>query len=370
MSSPEVVVYGASGYTGKLISWHLAERGIPFVAAGRSKSHVEAEMRRVPELADGTYECAEAPLERSALAALFKGKKVVYNVVGPFMPLSEPVVQAALDAGCHYLDTSGEQDWLMKLRDEYGSQFAAKERILAPTTAWMWIAGNIAAEFALETPGIDTIDLLYFGDSNTSEASTNSFLRMCCRDQYYLKNNELQIWPHTQVYDVVVPDDHQIFPAVPWSGGSEPIWYQHDERVRNVSVMVGFRRRDMMAWVSGRIEDWYANHRHKSVEEQEKLFKEWGAGLVATEPDRETKDENRSVVSCKGRGRTEGVSVVARGNSPYIEAAVWAAECVQRLLINKNRTVGFTSPCAAFGHRELAAATAELGYLTWDIRRD
>jgi len=44
-STPKVVVYGASGYTGKLICWKLAERGIPFVAAGRSmKKH-----RHLPE---------------------------------------------------------------------------------------------------------------------------------------------------------------------------------------------------------------------------------------------------------------------------------------------------------------------------------
>jgi DNA-binding LacI/PurR family transcriptional regulator len=31
-----VVLYGASGYTGKLTAWKLAERGIPFIAAGRN----------------------------------------------------------------------------------------------------------------------------------------------------------------------------------------------------------------------------------------------------------------------------------------------------------------------------------------------
>ena len=38
----EVVVYGASGYTGKLIAWKLATAGIPFIAAGRDQARLVA----------------------------------------------------------------------------------------------------------------------------------------------------------------------------------------------------------------------------------------------------------------------------------------------------------------------------------------
>ena len=50
--SPEVAVYGASGYTGKRICGKLAERRIPFVAAGRSVQALTAELARVPALAE------------------------------------------------------------------------------------------------------------------------------------------------------------------------------------------------------------------------------------------------------------------------------------------------------------------------------
>lgn len=369
MSKPEVVIFGASGYTGKLIAWHLAERGIPFVAAGRNKERLEYEMQQVPELKEFSiqYECVGVDLERKALAELFKGKTLVYNCVGPFMQLSEPVVQAALDAECHYLDTTGEQDWMMLLEKEYGASFKKKELLLCPANAWMWTAGNIAAEIALETPGIDSVDLLYMADSNTSEASTASFLRMLCRDQYYLKHNQLEVWPHTETYHVLMPGEHQTFQALPWSGAGEPVWYQHDERVRNASVLVAFRRPEIMQWVIGRIADWYENHRDKSFEELSRITNEWGEGMVNEEPPREEMDQNRSTLSCKGRGRTAGVNVVMRGNCPYIQAGVWAAEGCRRILNGHLRKVGFASPCEAFGHRELAAAAAETGLLTWDV---
>lgn len=55
MSKFKVVVYGASGYTGKLICWKLAERRIPFIATGRNGARLEAEMARVPELKGRDY---------------------------------------------------------------------------------------------------------------------------------------------------------------------------------------------------------------------------------------------------------------------------------------------------------------------------
>lgn len=371
MSKPQVVIYGASGYTGKLIAWHLAERGIPFIAAGRTKKTLEKEMKLVPELKkfNAQYECVACSLDVKELTELFKGAQVVYNCVGPFMQLSDPVAQAALDAGCHYMDTTGEQDWMLHLEKKYGAKYKKKELLLCPANAWMWTAGNIACEIALETPGIDTLDVLYMADSNTSEASTASFLRMLCRDQLYLKNGKMEVWPHTESYDVLMPGEHQIFKALPWSGAGEPTWYRKDKRIRNCSVLVAFRRPEVMQWVIGRIEDWYENHRDKSFDELSEVTNAWGEGMVNEEPPREDKDENRSTLSVKGRGRTAGVSVVMRGNCPYIQAGVWAAESTRRILNGQLKAVGYQSPTNAFGHRELAAAAAELDLLTWEVTK-
>lgn len=368
MNEPEVVIYGASGYTGKLIAWHLAELGIPFIAAGRSQKRLEEQMSEVPELEGARYECVACDLDRAKLVELFSGKKVVYNIVGPFMQLSEPVVQACLEAGAHYMDTTGEQDWMLMLKDRYGKQFADKDLLLCPANAWMWTAGDIAAEIALETPGIDSLDLVYLADSYTSIASTMSFLRMCCGDQHYLASNQLEVWPYTTSYDVSIPGEHEIFSSLPWGGGGEPTWFLEDERVQNCKVRVAFRNREIMQWVVGRIQEWHDTLRDLSREKQEEVTNEWGRGMVNVEPPREIRELNRSVLSCHGRGNSQGTSVVLRGNSPYIQASVWAAESVRRILTGQLRNVGYSSPSKAFGYRELLAATAERDYLTWEKR--
>ena len=49
MSAPKVLIYGGSGYTGKLIAESLADRGIPFYFAGRTRSKLEDAIKIVEE---------------------------------------------------------------------------------------------------------------------------------------------------------------------------------------------------------------------------------------------------------------------------------------------------------------------------------
>ena len=365
--SAEVVVYGASGYTGKLIAWHLAENGIPFIAAGRNRERLQEQMATVPELAGARYECVAVNHDEAALAELFRGKKVVYNVVGPFMQLGDPVVRACLATGCHYLDTTGEQDWMFHLKRTYGKSFADKGLLLVPACSWMWLGGQLAAEVALEHPGIDSLDICYLADSNTSVASTMSFLRMLTKDQFFLEHDKLVTWPQATQYPVAIPGVHRVLNALPWSGGGEPVWYEDDARVRNCSVLVAFKNQAMLAAIVGILVEFEQKHKHLPVAEQEAMTNAIGNQLVSVEPEREDPDLNRSVLSCQGRGNTESVSVVMRGNSPYIQTGIVAAEACRQILLGRHRGAGFSSPCAAFGAREMIAANAARGQLSWTV---
>ena len=46
-----VVIYGASGYTGRLVAEHLRDLGVPFVAAGRNRKRIEEALARYPKFA-------------------------------------------------------------------------------------------------------------------------------------------------------------------------------------------------------------------------------------------------------------------------------------------------------------------------------
>lgn len=366
MENKKVVVYGATGYTGKLIMKHLADREIPFVAAARSQSRLDEQCALVPELENANYSKVEVTHDEAALTELLKDKDIVFNVVGPFMQLGEPVVKAALKANCHYIDTTGETDWMIFLRDEYGAKFAEKSLLLAPASAYMWTAGMVAAELALETPGVDSVDILYFADSATSTASTKSFLRMCTRPQYYLRNNELETWPYAQAYAVKTPDHHRLYNALPWSGGGETIWFEDDDRVTNCSTLVGFKNEQMFEGILHVLKEFEEKHRSLSDEEQEKITNEMGGAITPEEPARENPDENRTVLSCIGRGNTGGVNVVLRGNSPYLQTGALAAEISSRILSGQLLETGFQPAAKAIGTRNIIAAWADLGYIAWE----
>jgi len=113
-----VLVYGATGFTGRLVTAALRRRGIELTLAGRDRHRLQA--------AAGQLD-AETPIrvarvhDAGELDAAVRDHRVVVNCAGPFAKLGEPVVRAAVDAGAHYLDTTGEQAFMRRIYESYES---------------------------------------------------------------------------------------------------------------------------------------------------------------------------------------------------------------------------------------------------------
>lgn len=362
--SPEVVIYGASGYTGKHLAWKLAAKGIPFVAAGRNQARLEEQLRLTPELAGASYEVVAVPHEKEALRALFAGRKVVHNLVGPYMQLGRPVLEAALEAGCHYLDCTGEQDWMFLLKAEYGEKFAAKGLCLLPATSAMWNLGLIAAEYVLETPSIDSLDIAYTLAGVPSVSSTLSFMRMCCQPQYFLRNNTRVAWPIEGV-NIAVPGIHEVLIALPWSGGGEAVWFEDDPRVRDCSTLVTFRSKALMDLIVARMKEFAANYADAPPEEQEKVTNAWAMEIAPQgEPPREDPNIHRAWITCNGRGQTGMRSVGVPGTSSgYVGSATIGAFVIDTLLRNGQKRIGFAPAGHVVGTRHLHAELIANGVL-------
>ena len=84
MSKRPVVIYGASGFSGRLVAEFLREYNLPFIAAGRNKTKIEEVMTHVPGIETADYEVVETSSSVDELVKLFAGAKVVCNTVGPF----------------------------------------------------------------------------------------------------------------------------------------------------------------------------------------------------------------------------------------------------------------------------------------------
>ena len=101
MSKKPVIVYGASGYTGRLVAEALRNYQIPFIAAGRNKARVEEAMGLVPGIETADYEVVEVNHDLDSLVELFSGAQVVCNTVGPFLYFGPLVVEACAKARVH-----------------------------------------------------------------------------------------------------------------------------------------------------------------------------------------------------------------------------------------------------------------------------
>jgi len=94
-----VVIYGANGFSGRLIAEFLREYNVPFIAAGRSLSRLEDGMKHVPGIETADYECVETQGSVEELTRLFTGAKVVCNTAGPQIYNGPRVIEATLKAG-------------------------------------------------------------------------------------------------------------------------------------------------------------------------------------------------------------------------------------------------------------------------------
>lgn len=138
---PTVAVYGAGGYTGRLLCRELASRGMRLVLAGRDASRLQP---LAEELGDAVVEVAGAQLQdRGALRRAFAGARVLANCAGPFATTGEPVLRAALESGCHYLDTTGEQTWIKQVFDRHDGALRQAGVAAVPGMGFDYVPGDL-----------------------------------------------------------------------------------------------------------------------------------------------------------------------------------------------------------------------------------
>jgi short subunit dehydrogenase-like uncharacterized protein len=362
-SDKPVVVYGASGYTGRLICEYLREFNVPFIAAGRDKARIAEALDKVPGIDTVPHEIVEVAHQVEPLTELLSGARVVCNTVGPFAQYGGEVVQACLATGCHYLDTTGEQDWLIDCDENYGQQMADRGLLLAPGVAQMYTTGEIAADLCLETPGLDTLDILVFWKGFPTIASTRTILvNAALSKAYYLERNQYVEWPaDAGLYNVTVPGQHEAGLALPWGGTSHPVWFRHDARVANVKVLGGVFNRPLMLGVPQIVAAALAQIEGLSDEDKYKALSEQAAAVMNQMPPRESTLVNTSLDSVHASGPMARAHCVIHGTCNYKQTGVLQAYAAYSLLQQPPHRAGFASGCQAFGHRELLGVLRSFG---------
>ena len=144
-----IVLFGATGYTGARAAAALVARGARPVLAGRDPAKLAELAARL-----GGLETARADVtDPASVRALLERGDVLVTTVGPFLKLGQAAVDAAVDAGAVYLDSTGEPPFIRGVFDVDGARAAATGATLIPAFGLDYVPGNLAAAMALAEAG-------------------------------------------------------------------------------------------------------------------------------------------------------------------------------------------------------------------------
>jgi short subunit dehydrogenase-like uncharacterized protein len=163
MASPDqagpVAVYGATGFTGKLVARELARRNAEFVISGRNPQKLE---RLSAELGGVPFTAASVD-DPAALRSLLEPCAVVIACAGPFTLHGEGVLAAAAETGTHYLDTTGEQTFMQVVFDRYATRASQTGAALVTAMGFDYVPGDLIAHLTADGMGpLEEIVLAYW----------------------------------------------------------------------------------------------------------------------------------------------------------------------------------------------------------------
>jgi short subunit dehydrogenase-like uncharacterized protein len=149
-----LLLFGATGYTGRLTAAAMARAGQPVVLVSRSADRVQ---RLADELAplvpDGRVPqtaTADAADPASVRALLAGSGDVLVSTVGPFLKHGQAAVTAAIEAGAAYVDSTGESPFIRWVFQQAGPEAARTGARLLPAFAYDYVPGNLAGALALQ----------------------------------------------------------------------------------------------------------------------------------------------------------------------------------------------------------------------------
>ena len=173
-----IVLFGATGYTGRLVADALVARGAKPVLAARNVERLRA---MGDEL--GGLEIAVADVSQpETVRELVERGDVLVSTVGPFTRWGDPAAEAAVSAGAHYIDSTGEPPFIRRIFEQFGPRAQTAGSGMLTAFGYDWVPGNLAGALALNEAGdaATAVEIAYFitgraGMSGGTAASSVGF---------------------------------------------------------------------------------------------------------------------------------------------------------------------------------------------------
>lgn len=357
LPSKLILVLGATGYTGRLIVAHLYKKGQPFAMAGRSMSRLK-DLQISLNLPQDTLLFEADPTRPETLGALFRPEiGLIINCVGPYTALGEPVVRAALEAGVHYLDLSGEQAYLAHIIEKYDGLARQKGCAIIPACGLEYTMTNWAA--ALAAQDLEPLEKLWTATATrgikSSQGTKLSLFQALAKPGLSWKNGRVAVKSAASTIRRID------FP--PPFGPGWTIWAPFGELVtipRHIKVqnMASFLRLNrflaLSLWLFSALLSLISRLVGPVI------------ARLAKGPAPGYRENSRWVVMAQAEGNQGQRQVIIQGQNVYELTAVITAWCAARLLRPDFKLSGTLGPAQAFDPQEALTYLSEYG-VSWEI---
>ena len=186
-----IIIFGATGFTGRLVAERLAVQGAAPVLAGRS----EGPLRELAERLGVEFRQADA-LRRNSVFALLERGDVMVSTVGPFAKWGEPAVRAAIAARGTYIDSTGEPVFIRRVFSEFGPPADRAGAALLTAMGYDYVPGTLAAALALEEAGEAAVraDVGYYAfGAGTSSGTRASSVGILVNESHAFRDGALRL---------------------------------------------------------------------------------------------------------------------------------------------------------------------------------
>lgn len=163
-----VLVFGATGYTGRMVVQDLVDRGMPVRIAGRSQERLE----KLSTLHDGLDWVVADVKDPPSVSRAAEGASALITTVGPYTWWGHIAADAAIEHGIPYIDITGEPGWVRQLFEDYGPKAKAAGIAMMPAMGYDYVPGNLAGALALEAAAGEgrRVDIGYFLSGQNSRS--------------------------------------------------------------------------------------------------------------------------------------------------------------------------------------------------------
>jgi short subunit dehydrogenase-like uncharacterized protein len=190
-----IVLFGATGYTGRLTAERLVALGERPLLAGRSDEKLAA---LAADLGDLEWQRADV-FRRNSVFDLVSDGDVLLSTVGPFAKWGEPAVGAAIAARGTYLDSTGEPAFIRRVFEEWGPSAERGGARLLTAMGYDFVPGALAGALALEDAGEAAVrvDVGYYalggGPDALSEGTKASLVGATLNDGFAFRDGHVQV---------------------------------------------------------------------------------------------------------------------------------------------------------------------------------